>query len=177
MKITLLCDHCGKSFLRERGEYNRCRKNNKKIFCRQSCSSSFNNTKRFLSEEIKEKRNQRIKQLSGNRLDKFSPFRYYIKKAKERASQYGEHNLTLEFLKDLWEKQNEICPYTGKKMHLPASSLEHDKLANPNKASLDRIDSSKGYIQGNVEFVCLAVNYAKNRFSREDILDFFKINK
>jgi hypothetical protein len=40
------------------------------------------------------------------------------------------------------------------------------------KASLDRIDSTKGYIKGNVEFVCLAINYAKNKFSKEDTLTF-----
>jgi hypothetical protein len=171
MKIVILkCENCGIEFERSAAEAKRCSKKGFSIACSRSCGRSISNKKFPYKGPCDHLRNY-------TRLDQYSPFRYYIKKAKERALQYGQHNLTLEFLKDLWESQNEICPYTGKKMHLPASSLGHDKLANPNKASLDRIDSSKGYIQGNVEFVCLAVNYAKNRFSREDILEFFKINK
>jgi len=36
------------------------------------------------------------------------------------------------------------------------------------QASLDRIDSSIGYIEGNVEFVCLFINLSKNSFSRQE---------
>lgn len=42
------------------------------------------------------------------------------------------------------------------------------------KASLDRIDSSKGYIEGNVEFVCSAINLAKNNFSKEAMVSFLQ---
>lgn len=42
----------------------------------------------------------------------------------------------------------------------------------PTGASLDRIDSSKGYVKGNVQFVCLSMNYAKNGFSDQQIKDF-----
>jgi hypothetical protein len=60
-----------------------------------------------------------------------------------------------------------VCPYTGKKMSL-------GKETSPYSASLDRIDSSKGYMKGNVEFVCLAVNLAKQSFSREQMMTFFQ---
>ena len=40
------------------------------------------------------------------------------------------------------------------------------------RASLDRIDSSKGYIDGNVEFVCYGINLAKNNFSKSEMLNF-----
>jgi len=39
-------------------------------------------------------------------------------------------------------------------------------------ASLDRIDSSKGYIQGNVQFVAYGINLAKNNFSDADVISF-----
>lgn len=42
------------------------------------------------------------------------------------------------------------------------------------RASLDRIDSSKGYIKGNVEFVCYAINLAKNSFTRDEMKEFLK---
>ena len=41
-------------------------------------------------------------------------------------------------------------------------------------ASLDRIDSSKDYLVGNVEIVCMAVNLAKNNFNKKDMIDFIK---
>ena len=81
----------------------------------------------------------------------------------------------MEDVRELWEQQHGICVYTGIQMQLPIS--EHESRVRgektPTQASLDRIDSSKGYVKGNVEFVCLAVNYAKNGFSKDQMLQFF----
>ena len=44
----------------------------------------------------------------------------------------------------------------------------------PRKASLDRINSSKGYVKGNVEFVCSSINLAKNSFTREQMKEFLR---
>ena len=45
------------------------------------------------------------------------------------------------------------------------------------KASLDRIDSSKGYTKDNVEFVSTSINYMKNSMSKEDTLELIQIIK
>jgi hypothetical protein len=37
---------------------------------------------------------------------------------------------------------------------------------------LDRIDHSKGYIEGNVRFVACIANYARNAFTDEDLQEF-----
>jgi hypothetical protein len=111
----------------------------------------------------------------ANRRDEFSPFKYYVNKSRsaERIKWYGQPNITVEYLKSLWDKQDGKCPYTGLKMDLPRTTRDHDiKVGNPYKASLDRIDSDKGYVEGNVEFVCYAINLAKNHLSREQMLDF-----
>ena len=50
-------------------------------------------------------------------------------------------------------------------MTLPESGKEWDRHFTMDKMSLDRIDSAKGYVKGNVQFVCLGINYAKNRWS------------
>lgn len=42
----------------------------------------------------------------------------------------------------------------------------------PAAASLDRIDSTKGYVKGNVQFVCRAINLAKSTFSDADMKNF-----
>ena len=82
-------------------------------------------------------------------------------------------NLTKEFLISLWESQKGKCSYTGITLHLP--TYKHEK--SPRKASLDRIDSSKGYEQGNVEYVCVFVNLGKNGYSRESIKSILKESK
>ena len=43
---------------------------------------------------------------------------------------------------------------------------------SPNRASLDRIDSAKGYIKGNIQFVSLIVQYAKNDWNGKVIFEF-----
>lgn len=42
----------------------------------------------------------------------------------------------------------------------------------PRRASLDRIDSSIGYIPGNIRFVSVMANYCKNSFSDQEVFEF-----
>lgn len=73
-----------------------------------------------------------------------------------------ECSLTMEYLWDLYLKQNKKCAITG------------DYLPNINKASLDRIDSSKGYIEGNVQWVTSIANICKYTLTMEELIDFCK---
>lgn len=110
--------------------------------------------------------------------DELTPFRVFIKRCRHYCRKHGGQkfktsNLSAKILKEVWDKQGGICPYTNLKMELPANKeLGFDGLKSPLNASLDRIDSDKGYNKDNIEFVCLAVNYAKNTFSREEMKDF-----
>jgi len=174
--VILKCGNCGSEFLRRAAEAKRCATKGFSVACSRSCGKTLANKRypeKFCNAEHLPKGNLGYKKS----LDGFSAFRYFLKKArsKERCVKYGETDLTLEYLKSLWMSQNGICPYTGKLMSLPESSSKRDQQKQPpNGASLDRIDSTKGYIQGNVEFVCLAVNYAKNKFGKEEMINFFK---
>lgn len=168
--VELECEICNKKFNRLEKEAKRCAKKGFSITCGMKCAGIMRNKKSPKSGDLA---NFGDKRKIGSSNDEFSPFRYFLKKAKERI-QHGEHDLDLIFLKNLWQIQKGICPYTGKLMILSKNTRDHDQLISPLKASLDRIDPTKGYIQGNVEFVCLAVNYAKNSFSREQMINFFK---
>ena len=77
-------------------------------------------------------------------------------------------DLTLEDLKEQWEKQSGICPYTGINLILPSVTKEYTKI---NLASLDRIDSSKGYIEGNIQWVHKDVNWMKQDYSNDYFLN------
>lgn len=105
--------------------------------------------------------------------DEFTPFRTFLSLCKKNVKHKNfDCDLDLSFLKELWEKQKGICPYTNIKMLLfPTMNKTEFK---PDAASLDRINSSKGYIKGNVHFVCLSINYAKNKFGDDDFKNFLK---
>jgi hypothetical protein len=83
----------------------------------------------------------------------------------------GATDISAEYLKTLWEQQEGICPLTGWHLKLPATTSGWTRKA-PDNASLDRIDSSKGYLQGNVRFVSVIANYARNDFSDDNVLSF-----
>lgn len=69
-----------------------------------------------------------------------------------------EFNLSIEYLWELFIQQNKKCKLTGLDLKFPLTRHE-TKTSN---ISLDRIDSSKGYIVGNVQWVHKTVNLIKN---------------
>lgn len=156
--ITIKCDYCGKEFEKPLSEYNRNIKLGRANYCSRVCSG------KMCNKNNKQKGN--ISCLNpSNRRDQYTPFRYYFRNAKKR---FKDFNLSLEYLKQLWEKQKGICPYTGIKLQLAEYKTNHN---NPiYTASLDRIDSSKGYIIGNVQFISTAINYMKNNMSHKDTI-------
>lgn len=58
-------------------------------------------------------------------------------------------------------------PYTVKKCALTGREIGFDA---PQTASLDRIDSTKGYLSGNVQWVHVSVNRMKNSFSQNEFI-------
>jgi len=83
------------------------------------------------------------------------------------------HNITYEYIKELYEKADGKCAVTGLQMQHVWNNLY--------SISCDRIDSSQGYIHGNVQLVCKWVNLAKNTHSNDDIKavfdDYYSLRK
>jgi hypothetical protein len=67
--------------------------------------------------------------------------------------------LTLTYIRQLYRDQDGKCALTGDALILARTS--HTHAAGKTTASLDRIDSSRGYVVGNVQWVTKAVNQAK----------------
>jgi hypothetical protein len=170
-KIKVKCKHCGNEIEKIKAEYERrIKKKAVGFFCNLKCSGSFFNAKHL--EKYKGDYSH-FKGYENNRLDKYSSFKYFINKAKSRSKIKNQKtDLTLEYLKQLWDSQKETCPYTGMQMQLPRTTQDEDIKKTPTKASLDRIDPNIGYIKGNVEFVCYCVNVMKNDFAKEQMIDF-----
>ena len=62
--------------------------------------------------------------------------------------------ITPDDLEALWVKQDGRCALTGIVMDPPL-------INSPHGISLDRIDSTKGYEPGNIQFLCAAINLMK----------------
>jgi hypothetical protein len=165
MKTTKVkCYTCGNEFEKRNADYNRTERLGQRHFCCLSCSVTTRN-KELSPEERKNCYD--ISKHSGNRLDEYSPFKIYLNKGRISLSKH-KCEIDVIYLKEMWDKQKGICPYTGIKMILPKNTKEYS-IRSLKKASLDRIDSSKDYIKGNVEFVCCAINLAKNSFTRKEM--------
>ena len=71
-------------------------------------------------------------------------------------------DVTFDYLADLLIEQDFKCSLTG----WDIDAVE----VNKNTASLDRIDSSMGYIEGNVQWVHKMVNMCKQQYEQEDFI-------
>jgi hypothetical protein len=112
------------------------------------------NNIKYCSKECKKKQNK-------------SDYYHYLKQIEKRANKINkEFNLDENFIKELLEvKQKNRCNYSNIEIKL------YDKNAKKslnNSASLDRIDSQKGYTKDNVHWVCLGINYMKLNYSDEE---------
>lgn len=146
--IEVSCHFCGKLFIKEMREYKRRLKVGGEFFyCNSECFNQLERT------------------------DELSPFRSFVYMSKKNGKKkHLEFNLDVNYLKEIWESQRGICPYSNLPMKLARTEKERDY--SPESASLDRIDSTKGYVVGNVEFVCLSINYAKHNFDKQDFVNF-----
>lgn len=168
---------CKKKFKRYSREYNRMVAFGKKAYCSLSCCGYCEGYHIFdsLTEERRENLQDNIRDYVGVDRDGYTPFRFFIKVINNKNRSSKSVDIDLEYLKDIWQKQNGICPITGWKIILPQSAAGWRKeIRITIRASLDRIDNSKGYIKGNVRFVAIMANYARNNMEDKDLICFCK---
>jgi hypothetical protein len=173
--IEVECSTCGAKFDKPVGEYNRrMRLKKTEFFCNRSCAGKSPAQKEHLD---KIRSGYDISQHSGNARDRFTPFRKFMRACNNRrpgskslkGGDGHEVDVDVVYLRSIWLAQEGKCPLSGINMLLVPNG---DPV--PFQASLDRIDSNVGYIRGNVRFVTLMANYALNKFSDEQLVDFCK---
>lgn len=169
--VTFICDECGKEGIKTKTEYERNLRLSRKNYCCRECSikgAAKTRTGKHYQKSVAQI--EHIRSISNNRKDDFTPFRYTLRAVKRR---FKEVDIDLEYLKELWEKQEGICPYTGLRLILPHDNNVHD-IDLPHRASLDRIDSLKGYVKGNVQYISTPINYMKSTMSDLETKRFLK---
>ena len=167
------CEGCGKEFQKETRYVKSAQKKGRKNYCTLSCHAETTREEKLGEWVISQENKEFVKKMAGNRLDEYSPFRTLLKSCRTRKNKSGnskgEFDLDLPYLKSLWEEQSGKCAITKVDLVLEPSYNKNFQ------ASLDRIDSSKGYVKGNVRYISVSVNWLKNNMDDNHLREFIQI--
>lgn len=139
-------------------------------FSANGSSSAIRNNRRHICRDCATKR-QREHDLSLDSKTKLKKcLRFRLLGARDRATKAGiPFNLTLEFLEELWIKQDGKCALSGLPM-----TFELKLGRTPTNVSIDKKNRLLGYTQDNVQLVCMAANQAKSDMSEEELYNLCK---
>ena len=136
-------------------------------FCECSCGNRrwfekaelINPNRSFACHSCAGKTRKEAVTLRNGRVGELTLTRY--NKLKKSAIKRGySFEVSIDFLWNLFLNQRHICAITG------------DYIKSLSKASLDRIDSSKGYTEDNVQWVTYQANVSKHTMSMDSLYEF-----
>lgn len=141
----------------------------------KSCGKCFKNKdeeyRKLKSVNAKKLQMEGKLQIGGdNHETELRPFKYLFKCINN--SNRVECDVTLSVLKELWERQNGKCMYSGFELLLPTHKEPLTKHKPWLVASIDRIDSTLPYTKSNIQIISRTMNYAKNKMSHKEMLEF-----
>lgn len=99
----------------------------------------------------------------------------YIKHNGLKRNISWDEDLTIEYLWELLLKQNSKCALSGLYIELTEKRKDSNVNFKYMTASLDRIDSSKGYSRDNVQWVHKDINRMKWCFSEDYFINLCKL--
>ena len=95
-----------------------------------------------------------------------------LRSARHRAiNKELEFNITESYIQELLDStmfNNSSCTFSG------CMSLEGDKWSSP---SVDRIDSSEGYVVGNIQIISTLSNLRKGNYTHDQLLEAYSVLK
>lgn len=167
--ILLTCTNCGVDFEKTKAEYQRRlakMPDSANFFCTRSCVAKYHNRTSPTGSKNQHPQFHGTKgNAFGQKHDKY--LSWYIQRC---SNDRRFARLVLEDKQALgdamarqWEIQDGRCVYTGV---LLSRRLYDGSCGERNPfyvASLDRIDNSKSYTVGNIQWVSLAMNLARNK--------------
>lgn len=107
-----------------------------------------------------------VEKTSSKRYNKIGamPYSYYTKLLRKAKSRNIDVTVTAEYIAKLFTKQKRRCALSGKRIYFTYGW-------NRQSASLDRINSKKGYEPGNVQWLHKEVNFSKQSLSQKKFLN------
>lgn len=116
-------------------------------------------------ETIRAKQKARLFNLDAFLARKLSHLKKNKLRARTKELRILEFSITTQDLINLWKKQNGKCAISGYAMTYPEESLF--------AISVDRINPSQGYVLNNIQLVCQGINFCKNKFTNDEMIDFW----
>lgn len=152
----LLCRYCLQ--YKPESDFGNDGKNGKKLrnYKKTACKSCITKRQKYHNRSLNDEM----------MLDKCLRWRYLS--ARDRAKRHNlDFNLTFEYIKELWNKQEGKCALSGIQM-----TFQLQEGRTPTNVSIDKIDRTKGYTTDNIQLVCMACNQMKSDLSEGELYYF-----
>ena len=96
-----------------------------------------------------------------------------------RASNRGDASqkieVSLDYVYNVGADQDFFCALTGNELEFTRGGQKWlGKWCNPNSCTIDRIDSDKGYVKGNIQLITWKANCLKQHLDNEELIEFCK---
>lgn len=153
---TKLCFKCNKELNVENFYKDKSSTNGLQTYCKK-CSVS--NTKKW-----------------GSTFEGFLKKLYKdIQNNSERKSKKIDVCISIDDIKDIYNKQNGLCALTGIPLtYTIQNSRNTENIVNKYNISVDRIDSTKDYVKDNIQLVCAIINRMKMDLSESTFIELCK---
>jgi hypothetical protein len=123
------------------------------------------NNKEYYAEKRKAKNQRRKESMVGN-IDKFAHYQHEILRKICSTPGRTERGIGVEITLDeltQWLKDNPVCVASGRNVVYEMNSID--------KASVDRIDNTRGYTLDNIQMVTKWVNHGRMDLPYQDYID------
>lgn len=132
------------------------------------CQCKCNQIKNIESDNLISGKSTKCRRCGG----RSHPLSYLFKTTQRRAKRRKiKFSMSMQYAISIYDKQNGKCALTGLEIPIFESSTEHIRPLG----SIDRIDSSKGYEEGNIQFVHKDINIMKWNLSMDKFVDYCKL--
>jgi len=103
----------------------------------------------------------------------------FLRANLQRAMNRGDASqiiqVDLDYVYSVGSSQDFLCALTGTELEFTRGGQKWlGKWCNPNSCTIDRIDSSKGYVKGNIQLITWRANCLKQHLDNAEFIEFCK---
>jgi hypothetical protein len=98
-----------------------------------------------------------------------------LTRAANRGDASQKIEVSLDYVYRVGSSQDFFCALTGNELEFTRGGQTWlGKWCNPNSCTIDRIDSSKGYVEGNIQLITWQANCLKQNVPNDEFIEFCK---
>jgi hypothetical protein len=98
-----------------------------------------------------------------------------LSRAANRGNASQKIEVSLDYVYHVGASQDFYCALTGEELEFTrGGQIWLGKWCNPNSCTIDRIDSSKGYVEDNIQLITWRANCLKQHLNNDEFIDFCK---